>query len=173
MTRSRRAALVLAAGLMGSMLLATSSRADVLGSARTTMDQLTPPTRAQIAAAGLALPFGSRKVKVRTTDGAFLADPGGLLEVDITWSGRGPYKGNIFGSVHDIDADGWCVRGFAWLDGDAERITRGDACPEGDAKRAQYGFSSTWRVLVRVCLVKVSKAGRLRRTQFSSCSRWT
>jgi hypothetical protein len=123
MTRSRRAALALAAGLTGSMLLATSSWAAEPGSARTTVDQ---PTHAQIAAAGFALPFGSRKVKVRTTDGV-----------------------------------------------DAERISRGDACPEGDAKRAQYGFSGTWRVLVRVCLVKVSKVGRLRRTRFSSCSRWS
>jgi hypothetical protein len=62
------------------------------------------PIASEIASAYVARPGRSRKVKVRTTDRA----PGGLLEADITWSGPGPYSGKVYGSIQDVEADGYC-----------------------------------------------------------------
>jgi hypothetical protein len=113
-----------------------------------TEDQLPAPTAEEQATTDGVRSLGSRKVKIRTSD----SDPGGLLEVDITWSGRGPYKGKVYGSVQDLEPDGHCVTSFAWIDGLRRKLNAKDACPRGDAQLARAAYARANRVLVRVCL---------------------
>ena len=88
---------------------------------------------------------------VRTSDRA----PGGYLEADVSWSGGGPYSGKVYGSVHDVESDGYCVGAWVWLgSGIHPRMTRYFACPKGEAQTAYYSYKNKWRVLVDVCLVK-------------------
>jgi hypothetical protein len=110
------------------------------------------PTAAEIASAYVLRPGNSRKVKVRTTDRA----PGGLLEADITWSGRGPYSGKIYGSIQDVESDGYCVGAWVWKGGDGVHpsLSHDYACPAGTAVPAYYSYKKRWRVLVQVCLEK-------------------
>ena len=110
--------------------------------------QPAPPTAAQIANASVLRPNRNRKVFVRTTDRA----PGGYLEADISWSGRGPYSGRVYGSVHDVEADGYCVGAWMWTDGAVRSLHPGQACPKGDARSVYRSYKKKWRVLVRVCL---------------------
>jgi hypothetical protein len=150
-TRSRVAALT--ALLAGSLLAASSHAAERAGAPRSPMEpRVAPPTAAEIASAYVARPGRSRKVKVRTTDRA----PGGLLEADITWSGPGPYSGKIYGSIQDVEADGYCVGAWVWRGGDGVHPSLSDryACPAGTAEPAYYSYKKRWRVLVQVCLVK-------------------
>jgi hypothetical protein len=114
-----------------------------------------PPTAAQIAAARDPRPLASRKVKVKTRD----RRPGGLLEADISWSGRGPYSGKIYGSVQDLEADGYCVGAWAFTGAkyDASITGARHACPEGDAIPVYYSYKKRWRVLVEVCLEKANR----------------
>jgi hypothetical protein len=156
-----------AALLIGSLVLAASSKAAApaaagalqLGPAPLIGPRLAPPTAAEIASARAAR---SRKVKVRTTDRA----PGGLLEADITWSGRGPYSGKVYGSIQDLEADGYCVGAWVWNGDDANpSLSRGRyACPAGTAVPAYYSYKKRWRVLVQVCLEK--------RNRLYYCSGW-
>jgi hypothetical protein len=113
-----------------------------------TEDQLSAPTKEEQATMDGVRTLGSRKVKIRTSD----SDPGGLLEVDVTWSGRGPYKGKVYGSVQDLEPDGHCVTSFAWIDGLRRKLNAKDACPRGDAQLARAAYARANRVLVRVCL---------------------
>jgi hypothetical protein len=114
-----------------------------------------PPTARVLAAANVSA-SGSRRVVVRTTD----RRPGGKLEADITWWGKGPFNGRVYGSVQDVEADGFCVVAEAWAAGHRYTINVPDkhgkwlACPAGDAKSVYFRFTKTWRVLVRVCLWK-------------------
>src|SRR4051812_48819652 len=85
-----------AALLIGALVLAASSSAaepaswaPQLSPAPSTVPRPAPPTAAEIASAHDPRVTASRKVKVKTSDRA----PGGLLEADISWSGRGPYSG--------------------------------------------------------------------------------
>jgi hypothetical protein len=113
-----------------------------------------PPTAAEIASADEArAAVHSRKVKARTTD----RRPGGLLEADVTWSGKGPYSGKVYGSFQDLEADGYCVAAYAWRGDGVEPFLNPDgkhACPAGTAVPAYYSYRKRWRVLVRVCLEK-------------------
>ena len=104
-------------------------------------------------------PHAARKVIVKTTD----RRPGGRLEVDVTWSGRGPYSGRVFGSVQDLEADGYCVRMWVWQDGRSQGLNP-KACPADDTEFVHFSFRRKWRVLVRVCLES--------RTQRLYCSAW-
>jgi hypothetical protein len=151
----------LAAGSLVSALVASPSLAVEPSSNGITENQPAPPTLAQITAAALARPLGSRKVKVKTRD----RDPGGLLEVDVAWSGKGPFKGTVFGSLTDLEPDGYCVGAFVWLDGATHLLHRSLACPAGETRPARYSYRKTWRALVQVCLVKPYVG-----TYF--CSRW-
>jgi hypothetical protein len=165
----RRGSRLLAAAalLIGSLLLAASSKAAApaaagaaqLGPAPLIGPRLAPPTAAEIASAPAAR---SRKVKVKTTD----RSPGGLLEADITWSGRGPYSGKIYGSIQDLESDGYCVGAWVWNGGDANpSLNHGRyACPAGTAVPAYYSYKKRWRVLVQVCLEK--------RNRLYYCSGW-
>jgi hypothetical protein len=113
--------------------------------------QPAPPTLAQIARARAMRPASNRKVVVRTTDRA----PGGYLEADISWSGRGPYSGKVYGSIHDVESDGYCVGAWVWTSaGPHPSLSRHDACPKGEAQNAYYSYKRKWRVLVDVCLVR-------------------
>jgi hypothetical protein len=114
-----------------------------------------PPTAAEIASAYEAQPTASRsrKVTVKTTD----RRPGGLLEVDVTWSGKGPYSGKVYGSIQDLEADGYCVGGWVWRGDGVYPYLNPDgkyACPAGTAVPACYSYRKRWRVLVKACLVK-------------------
>jgi hypothetical protein len=113
-----------------------------------------PPTAAEIASAYKTQPIASRsrKVKVKTTD----RRPGGLLEADISWSGGGPYSGKVYGSVQDLEADGYCVGAWVFNGGDANPSLTGGrhACPAGSIVPAYYSYKKRWRVLVQVCLEK-------------------
>lgn len=113
-----------------------------------------PPTAAEIASAYEARAAArSRKVKVKTTD----RRPGGLLEADLTWSGPGPFSGKIYGSVQDLEADGYCVGAWAFVGnttGDPSITSARHACPAGSAVPVYYSYKKRWRVLVKVCLEK-------------------
>jgi hypothetical protein len=141
--------LAAAALLIGSLVVAAPSGATPLGPAPLISPRMpAPPTSAEIAAA-----TRSRKVKVKTTD----RRPGGLLEVDVTWSGKGPYSGKVYGSFQDLEADGYCVTAYAWRGDGVEPFLNPDgkhACPAGTAVPAYYSYKKRWRVLVRVCLEK-------------------
>jgi hypothetical protein len=141
--------LAAAALLIGSLVVAAPSDAAPLGPAPLIGPRMpAPPTSAEIAAAAR-----SRKVKVKTTD----RRPGGLLEVDVTWSGKGPYSGKVYGSFQDLEADGYCVTAYAWRGDGVEPFLNPDgkhACPAGTAVPAYYSYKKRWRVLVRVCLEK-------------------
>jgi hypothetical protein len=153
-----------AALLLGSLVLAAFSQAAErapaadaplgtasLGSGPLIGPRVAPPTAAEIASAYVLRPGNSRKVKVRTTDRA----PGGLLEADLTWSGRGPYSGKIYGSIQDVESDGYCVGAWVWKgDGVHPSLSHGYACPAGTAVPGYYSYKKRWRVLVEVCLVK-------------------
>ena len=136
--------LATAALLIGSLGLAASSRAAEPATAGA----------AQLGPAPLIDPHvaASRKVKVRTTD----RRPGGLLEVDISWAGRGPYSGKIYGSVQDLEADGYCVGAWVFTGAKYNASITGarSACPAGAAIPAYYSYKKRWRVLVQVCLEK-------------------
>jgi hypothetical protein len=120
-----------------------------------------PPTAAQIASAHDLLPDSNRKVKVKTKDRA----PGGLLEADISWSGKGPYSGKIYGTIQDLESDGYCVGAWVWKgDGVHPSIFHDYACPSGDAESVYYSYNKKWRVLVDVCLEK--------KNRLSYCSDW-
>jgi hypothetical protein len=117
--------------------------------------RVAPPTATEIAAAHVLRPGNSRKVKVRTRD----RRPGGLLEADITWSGRGPYSGKVYGSIQDVESDGYCVGAWVWQgNGVMPSLSRGYACPAGTAVPAYYSYKKRWRVLVEVCLVKHNRS---------------
>jgi hypothetical protein len=114
-----------------------------LGSGPLIGPRVAPPTAAEIASAYVLRPGNSRKVKVRTTDRAH----GGLLEADITWSGRGPYSGKIYGSIQDVETDGYCVGAWVWKgDGVHPSLSHGYACPAGTAVPAYYSYKKRWRV---------------------------
>jgi hypothetical protein len=114
-----------------------------------------PPTAREFAAANVSA-SGFRRVVVKTTDRL----PGGVLGANITWWGKGPFNGHVHGSVYDVEADGFCVVGYAWADGGLHLLNVGGklACPSGDPFRnnvaAKYVFWKKWRVLVAVCLWK-------------------
>jgi hypothetical protein len=152
--------LATAALLIGALVLAASSSAaepasswaPQLGPAPSIAPRPAPPTAAEIASAYDPRVAASRKVKVKTSDRA----PGGLLEVDISWSGRGPYSGKVYGSVQDLEADGYCVGAWVFNGGDANPSLTGarHACPAGSVVPAYYSYKKRWRVLVQVCLEK-------------------
>jgi hypothetical protein len=139
----------------------TSSAAE-----RTTTAAPAPPTAREFAAVK-ASASGFRRVVVKTTD----RRPGGKLEADIIWWGKGPFNGRIYGSVQDLEADGYCVAAWAWADGFAPiiNVDRKIACPAGNAASVNFTFRKTWRVLVKVCLVKAYHTA----LYSSYCSRWT
>jgi hypothetical protein len=150
--------------LIGSLVLPTVSHAaaaDALIDATSPLESgplagpnVAPPTAAEIASAHVLLPDSNRKVKVKTKDRA----PGGLLEADISWSGKGPYSGKIYGTVQDLESDGYCVGAWVWNGSDLHpSISRHDACPSGDAESVYYSYKKKWRVLVDVCLVKSNR----------------
>jgi hypothetical protein len=63
--------------------------------------------------AGDLRPAAGRKVKIKTTD----RRPGGLMDADVTWSGRGPFRTKVFGTIQDVEPDGHCVLAYVWGDG--------------------------------------------------------
>ena len=154
-------AAVAAALLIGSLILPTVSHAaaaDALVDVTSPLDSgplagpsVAAPTAAEIASARVLLPNSSRKVKVKTKDRA----PGGLLEADISWSGKGPYSGKIYGTVQDLESDGYCVGAWVWNGSDLHpAIFHHYACPAGEAESVYYSYKKKWRVLVDVCLEK-------------------
>jgi hypothetical protein len=153
-----------AALLIASLMLPATARADDfrgLDAGPLIGPRVTAPTAAEIASATLLRPGSSRKVKVKTADRA----PGGLLEADISWSGPGPYSGKIYGSIQDLEADGYCVGAWVWKgDGVHPSLSKGFACPAGEVEPAYYSYKKRWRVLVDVCLVKDNR--------ISYCSGW-
>jgi hypothetical protein len=154
----RYAMLALTVGAMASAVVATPAAA--AGPARTgVVGTWAPAMPAPLAAPGV-VPLAARKVNVKTTD----RRPGGLLEADVTWSGKGPFRGRMFGTVQDLEPDGYCVIAYVWADG-MSRLLPDRACPSGDAAGISYRFRRAWRVLVRVCLYSASKGARY-------CSSW-
>jgi hypothetical protein len=162
--RSCSSAAAVAALVIGCLVLPAFSQAAELAPAADARlgpgpligPRVAAPTAAEIAAAYVLRPGNSRKVKVRTTDRA----PGGLLEADITWSGRGPYSGRVYGSIQDVESDGYCVGAWVWRGGDGVHpsLSHGYACPAGTAVPAYYSYKKRWRVLVEVCLVKHNRS---------------
>ncbi len=160
MMRMSRAALALTAAATAALVLASTA-----GAARSAPaaagNPLAATSSAQLAGT-LGRPLAAaRKVKIKTTD----RRPGGQLEADITWSGKGPFRARIFGTVQDLEPDGHCVVAYVWGDG-ASRLLPERACPSGDAGLVKYTFRRVWRALVKVCLVSPNEGTRY-------CSAWS
>ncbi len=145
----------LAAGIAALVVPLIMAPTTASAAGRTTTAAPAPPTAHELAAAH-ASASGHRRIVVKTTD----RRPGGKLEVDLDWWGRGPYQGRIFGSVQDLEADGFCVMAYAWEEGHGRLILNAHrqwACPAPDIKGVNFTFKNTWRVLVQVCLAKIDK----------------
>jgi hypothetical protein len=112
--------------------------------------------------AGDLRPLAARKVKIKTTD----RRPGGLMDADVSWSGRGPFRTKVLGTIQDVEPDGHCVLAYVWGDG-ASRLVGEPACPSGSVKGFRYTFKHrVWRALVRVCLTSPREGMRY-------CSPWS
>ncbi|MGH3587056.1 MAG: hypothetical protein ACRDQ0_12110 [Pseudonocardia sp.] len=119
---------------------ASSCRTDTAERMRRAMAD--PPTSREVAALAPAAVSGARHATASTD--------GGRMEVTLTWTGTGPYRGRVFGSVTDTNADGQCAFVRIWKDGNI-RVIGDDACPEGETASVKGTYRGTWRALLSVC----------------------